>query len=233
MSFILDALRKSETERQRQAVPGLADAGYRPPMSRRGIWVPLLAVALAANLALMAGFWWGRRNVSETEEPARPVLEDGARNTGPVVRRSTGPGNALARVAGIPPMQPATVGAAPEPKVDTGDSYTEVFEPPPDNGEQPAGADEPVPQTVSTGSRILTAELPTATELSANGVGGLPPLHLDIHVFAATPGERFVYINMKKYTEGALLAEGPRVEEITAEGVVLSHEGRRFLLTRE
>ena len=39
MSFILDALRKSETDRQRQSTPGLVDAGYRPPARRRALWL--------------------------------------------------------------------------------------------------------------------------------------------------------------------------------------------------
>ena len=34
MSFILDALKKSEIERQRQAIPGLMDSGTAPARAR-------------------------------------------------------------------------------------------------------------------------------------------------------------------------------------------------------
>ena len=58
-------------------------------------------------------------------------------------------------------------------------------------------------------------------------------MHLDIHVFSGQPAERFVFVNMSKYTESATLAEGPTVREITPDGVVLDYQGRRFLLPRE
>ena len=59
------------------------------------------------------------------------------------------------------------------------------------------------------------------------------PLHLDIHVYSASSSERFVFINMVKYREGGRLQEGPAVEAITESGVVMIHEGNRFLLIRD
>ncbi len=54
MSFILDALRKSETERQRQAAPSLADAQYHVNKKKRSIWAPVLIAILATNLIVIA-----------------------------------------------------------------------------------------------------------------------------------------------------------------------------------
>ena len=64
----------------------------------------------------------------------------------------------------------------------------------------------------------------TIDELRLSGSLQLPELHLDIHVFADDPAERFVFINMSKYREKSRL---------TPDGVVLEHQGRRFLLPRE
>jgi len=47
------------------------------------------------------------------------------------------------------------------------------------------------------------------------------------------PAERFVFVNMRKYVEGQTLAEGPTLEEITTDGVVLNHRGTRFLLPKQ
>ena len=69
--------------------------------------------------------------------------------------------------------------------------------------------------------------------MRANGLLQLPDLHLDIHVYSATPAERFVFINMSRYRENATLDEGPKVQEITPDGVMLEHQGMRFLLPRE
>ena len=46
--------------------------------------------------------------------------------------------------------------------------------------------------------------LPTLNDLSATGTT-LPELHLDIHVHSRNAGERFVFVNMRKYVEGETL----------------------------
>ena len=62
---------------------------------------------------------------------------------------------------------------------------------------------------------------------------GLPPLRLDLHVFAAKPQDRFIMINMRKLREGDMLPEGVHVDSITPEGAVLSHNGTHYLLPKE
>ena len=74
--------------------------------------------------------------------------------------------------------------------------------------------------------------LPTPMDLAASGTA-LPELHLDIHVYSAKPADRFVFVNMRKYTEGQVLKEGPTLERITSEGAVLNHHGLRYLLPRQ
>ncbi len=59
----------------------------------------------------------------------------------------------------------------------------------------------------------------------AGTVGGFARL-------CADPAKRAVFINGRRYTQGAQIAEGPVVEEITREGAVLSYRGRRFVLPR-
>jgi general secretion pathway protein B len=75
--------------------------------------------------------------------------------------------------------------------------------------------------------------LPTISELDLTGANALPELHLDVHVYATRPAERFVYINMQKYREGSRIAEGPLLERIRRDGVVLDYRGLRFLLPRQ
>jgi general secretion pathway protein B len=75
--------------------------------------------------------------------------------------------------------------------------------------------------------------LPTINEIDLAGQPALAGLHLDVHVYATKPAERFVYINMRKYREGATLAEGPVLEHIRRDGVVLNYQGLRFVLPRQ
>jgi hypothetical protein len=61
----------------------------------------------------------------------------------------------------------------------------------------------------------------------------LPSLHLDVHAYASKPADRFVVINLHRYQVGDTLAEGPRVVDITPQGVVLEYQGSTFLLPRQ
>jgi general secretion pathway protein B len=63
--------------------------------------------------------------------------------------------------------------------------------------------------------------------------GSLPALHLDLHVYATQAQQRFIFVNSRKYREGETLAEGPVVEQITADGAVLNFRGSRFKLAND
>jgi general secretion pathway protein B len=93
----------------------------------------------------------------------------------------------------------------------------------------------PAPAAAAAADEDAKAEnaevLPLISEVDLGSVG-IPELHLDVHVFATKPSDRFVYINMRKYHEGATLQEGPVIEHIRRDGVVLSYHGVRFLLPR-
>jgi len=75
--------------------------------------------------------------------------------------------------------------------------------------------------------------LPSINEINLTGAQALPELHLDVHVYATKPADRFVYINMRKYHEGNTLQEGPVLERIRRDGVVLNYQGLRFVLPRQ
>ena len=53
---------------------------------------------------------------------------------------------------------------------------------------------------------------------------------MSLHYYIADPKARFARINDKTLREGQSLAEGLKVDEITAAGVVMNCRGWRFLL---
>jgi hypothetical protein len=78
-----------------------------------------------------------------------------------------------------------------------------------------------------------SARVPSLNELLGEGkMMQLQSLSLDLHVYAARKEDRFVFINLSKYQEGQILKEGPRIEAITNDGVILQYQGERFLLPR-
>lgn len=219
MSFILDALRKSEHERQKQTGPNIAHPYVLAPRPRFGLsapWTIGIAALLVINLAVVLTLTLrGDDKQTRTESASPPV-------------RISAP------VAAAPLSPPATPAASTA-------SSTAATQPqnPPAPLAAPAPAPVPDPELMDTSPAQLeaaqtdTASLPTINELDLKGGPPLPELHLDIHVYAAKPEERFVFINMRKYQEGGATPEGIRVERITPEGAVLNRNGLRFMLPRQ
>jgi general secretion pathway protein B len=243
VSFILDALRKSDAERQRAATPGLADIRYARRPTRRSLWLPLLAVALVANLAVM-GVQWLRRPAAAPSAPpatdapaaAAPVAVAPAPAPVPVAPRAPAPAvRPLASeteaieepAAAVGPLDadlpPEALAALELPIEDPAPVPAPAVPPPAVAAPAPA---TPPPAAASRIRDVPT--LPTADQLIAAGTLKVPSLNLDLHVFNADPARRFVIINGGRYREGATLREGPTVAEITSDGVVLDSQGTRF-----
>ena len=83
----------------------------------------------------------------------------------------------------------------------------------------PARASSAAPRIEATGPRPYS-------EIA----GTVPALRLDLHVYAASPADRYAYINMRKVHEGDTTPDGVRVEQITSDGVVLRYRDSEFLL---
>jgi general secretion pathway protein B len=128
------------------------------------------------------------------------------------------------------PANPSLSGAAAVPE---GPPMVRRIEPPAVSP-LPAGAVSEARTKANAGgaARPDPEVLPTVNDLAASGTN-LPELHLDIHVHSSAAGDRFVFVNMRKYQEGETLKEGPHVERITTDGVILNQRGLRFLLPRE
>lgn len=69
MSFILDALRKSDSERQRNQPLGVAAPQGSGGRRGSGIWIPLVALLIGVNLSLLLVMWI----MSDNQQPAPPI----------------------------------------------------------------------------------------------------------------------------------------------------------------
>ena len=254
MSFILDALRKSEHERHRQSGPTLAETAVAPARKGKNFWATGAIALLVANLFAF-GFLLLHMSRDEPPEPGvtapppAPASEAPERATvtqtrpapaepSPMMRPAqsrpaTGPGRnpledevalreptidrELQRSAAAAPAGPPAVSAAPP----SGGSV--IYQSLPEA--------DPVTAVSPPVTSSAAASLPTADEIMAPG--GVPELKLELHVYSNDAAQRFVFINSRKYREGDSLAEGPRVEQIRSDGVVLSLRGTRFLLPRD
>jgi general secretion pathway protein B len=257
MSFILDALKKSENERQRKIGPSLADVQVRGRSSEKPWWAFAVGGLLLVNLTVLVIVLV--RNDDSATQASSPVIQQQAPATaqppGRAVTTTTPPATRTevhveAQSAPIAPAgsrDPSVRSLADEATVDSG---AQAY--PPENPELAAAAGVPdgpaivrpiqapsvspsagpAPQPRPRPAEEPQEVLPTFRELGGTATN-LPELHLDIHVHSPMPAERFVFVNMRKYIEGQSLSEGPSVERITADGVILNHRGLRFLLPRQ
>lgn len=53
---------------------------------------------------------------------------------------------------------------------------------------------------------------------------------LEVLVYSEVAAERMVFINGRKYVQGDSIVDGPRIDEIRPDSVVLTEQGRRFTL---
>jgi general secretion pathway protein B len=249
MSFILDALKKSENERQRQVGPSLADV----QVSRRSSDKPWWAVAVAALLIVNLGVLLV---VLTRNGDAKPTAPDVARE-----EASVAPANAPAPVDvqkyGGTPIPTESDARMSEPYARSGSAVRSLadeagsqdfYEPDASSSqgaamvpegppivrpiEAPSVSPSPSAMVIGPDEAASREVLPTLNDVTASGTT-LPELHLDIHVHSANVAERFIFVNMRKYSEGQSLKEGPVVERITTDGVILNHHGLRFLLPRQ
>lgn len=56
-----------------------------------------------------------------------------------------------------------------------------------------------------------------------------PPIAIDVHVYNDNPQRRFVLINGRRYREGDVLSEGPRITQIVPEGIVFDWRNEQVL----
>jgi general secretion pathway protein B len=266
VSFILDALRKSEHQRQKSTGPGLAEIPVAAPRTKTNVWATAAVTLLVVNLTAVGVLLLRRADSPPAPDTAAPAAAPPATTTTPAAGNPTlapptpapvtvpvapaapaqrpvetgrnplaeelgdagqGLDPAMADAAASVPAGPPAVARQEPPRRGGSVVYAPVpeagdvpYSPPPAEPEPGAGA---APAAAPTG-----AGLPGADEMVARG---MPELHLDLHVYSTVPKQRFIFVNSRKYGEGATLQEGPVVEAITPDGAVLNFRGSRFKLS--
>ena len=255
MSFILDALKKSESDRQRQSGPSLFEVKVAPPRRRLPVWAVAIAVLLAINVIVIS---WMLFRHAPAQQPAvatpppavSPPTATPAKTLG--ASHSAGesaPANVTADAApagnSVPARAAAPAASSATSQGATSQAGSDQISTAPLSS--PAGQSAGPPSAATGSSDNAPAIEPAAAQGSGSSAGtgalpiyqqivttaGLPALHLDLHVYAQNPKDRFVMINMHRLGEGDSLPDGVRVEAIRPDGVVLSYRGTQFLLPRD
>jgi general secretion pathway protein B len=226
MSFILDALRKSEIERQRRSGPSMAEFPVAREDSRLPVALAAIGVLLALNVAVVLYFMLRDKAPAAAAPPPAEAVSAPAPRMPPQAIAAAGP------AATAPAGAQGPLGSEVEPADAIADEPTETYGSP---STLPPDAPDPtlLPQLQAPHPGVIYGEAPAGEDAAAvEAATGLPPLAVDLHIYSDDPAKRAVFINGRRYVQGDQIAEGPVVEQITRDGALLSYRGRRFQLPR-
>jgi general secretion pathway protein B len=232
MSYILDALRRADAEREGGAVSALARApaeplddlldeeAAAPSAPRKALWLGGVFGALGL-LALLA--WWvgpGQEPPLVAATPPQtqtqlPALSPApvAAPTAPIAAPVTAPPAPASRAVLPPLTEPPRVAPLP------------TLEKPPMRSAVAPAAPPPEPKASAVSEPAHTpalAQLPEAFRRS------LPAIRISGSTYSPLPSARMLIVNGQVHQEGGEPAPGLKIREIKLRSAILEYGGQRF-----
>jgi len=224
MSYILDALRKADAQRQRSRLPGLhaqATSTSASGSSRGWSRSPVTWAAGAGLLVLAAVLAWStHRPQPEAVAPVRDVVVVPPPSSAPATP---------AVVARAPTVASAIEPAPPPPKP----------EPPARVAAARPVAQERTPAAVRAASAAAPAASATtatpqvaaaASPATGSGVSppGAPKLVISGGVYSPNPAQRMLIVGGQVFSEGSEVAPGVVLEQVRPNQALLRFQGQRY-----
>jgi general secretion pathway protein B len=235
MSIILDALRKSESERLREAEAHRSELPRARGRTGMPWWVWAVAVLLLANITLL--LWLALRpatpaNASISSRAAGSEVRDLERlaAAGTETTGSAAAAGARRPTPDIPPAQFPVRNA--EPSAAPTLAETEALHAAVAPTLVQRAADAVAAEGPGRGNAGSYTRSEAPSELSTELPAGVPALEVSLHYYDSASGRSFISINGRTARDGTVLPEGPQVERVTEEGAILNYRGQRFLLPR-
>jgi general secretion pathway protein B len=204
MSYILDALKKSDQERQQNNGPGLQTI-QRPHRldKRRFGFLPVIITSFCCCLLFAASFWF----YFYYQDPRLATVP-----TATIAATTIGP-------ATIDPATETT--ALDTTTIDVPSSASAAEKNPSDS----VAVIKPSTATTATPTPVVEFwQLPDPVQKA------IPPLTFSFHVYSDNPERRTIIINKRRVKEGDTIESDLVLEEISQQGVVLQWQGQRFYI---
>lgn len=236
MSYILDALKRADTERERGAVPGLYARQVINPSRTTGggasarLWVSLAIILLVLSL-VAAGLYFLR-------PPPQPIGASSA----PLAANQTAPSLVLSTPAPTAATEPSptAVAAAIQPAPQARQPH-----PAPAPTATPVPLPTPMPTAAALATQASTSaastpmppaaapplpSTPLLSELPEELRRQIPALTVTGVVFSDAPGQRLLLVNNQVLTQGSPVAPELTLIEVGAKSSIFSFRGNRFRL---
>jgi general secretion pathway protein B len=236
MSYILDALKKAERERDAAQIPTLTTVHDMPVSPSRKLYWIIFGISVVC-VSLLAGTGWyflkplgesgpskaglvgvaAEADVAPVPNYKADVPPDPVSSRQPVepkVQPTASSGKDLAQdVKPVPPLhQIQKEPASPSPKTKA-----------PDRPQVPS--ETPPPETAG-----LTPSAPAAPSNPLPLNEAIAKMNITVLFYSETKSERMVFIDGRRYAEGDYVNGLYLIENITPEGAWLSYQGNRAIL---
>lgn len=207
MSYILEALKKAQAERQLGNAPTI----HAPTLHATPVHVPsakktgALVVGLVAAVVLAAGAWlWSQRAPASVAIPATAV--------------APAPAPVITPAPAIVVVPPPVIAAAPAP--------TPVLAPRPRKVPAPVPAAAPVAPAPAPASAEDTVRY--ARDLPQELQQQLPRVTFGGYMYSDNAADRLVLVDKTLRHEGEEIAPGLMLEKLLPRGAVLNYRGTRY-----
>lgn len=256
MSFILNALRKSEQERRKLESETLTDR-ILPlhPIQKRNKTAIFLAFLIFGNIFIIAGIVWFFQNNSTSKPDITipdPTLSLQAKKIKPkavaklseaenpihkVEQNSTSLANFIDDPKPIQTPLPARPIIAKKPVTDIPKPAPTITKPEPTIQPQaaittPSIAVAKTSEPTTAKNAAVKSEIPFLREMPVEFRQSVPKLNINVFVYSQNPEDRFVMIDMVKYKPGQQIKDTLLLKEILPVSLVIVYQNEEFQIER-
>lgn len=252
MSFILNALRKSEQERQALQSETVTDKILLPqPPQNRSKTTKLLTFLIIANVLVIAGIVWFVRNNSTTPDTttqtiSKPLSAQETKLESKVIAKSIQPKRlaqkaesettSIAELIDKEKPEPAPL---PIKRVITKKPAADTIKQPVITGNselqiQTTPAIAPAVKVQPDAPETIPAikDIPFLSDLPIEFRQTVPKFTINVFVYSQHPEERFIMIDMVKYKPGQQIKDAMLLKEILPDSFVVDYQNRAFKIKR-
>lgn len=243
MSFILNALRKSEQERQALQPETVNDRILLPqqPQQRRNKTAKFLVFLIVANVLVIGGFaWFIRNDLMFTPDTApsiskplpaqeTPIASESQAETPPP--KSKPDANSIAELIDGQKPEPAPLPLKPiiakKPVVDPLKQSATVSKSTPPIQQTAVDIQPAPPEPIPVKNDLLFLN-----DLPFDFRQTIPKFTINVFVYSQQPEDRWVMIDMVKYKPGQQIKDALLLQEIRPDSLVVVYQNRTFQIKR-
>jgi general secretion pathway protein B len=256
MSYILDALKKSEKERQQRTVPDplqIHDYIAHEPGKRRPVWVYVLSIVAILNIGLLF-YWMNPWQTKDADNPGILYGEKAPVPPAPVQPKNDNEKAVIAEKEKEPESPRTPVVKAPQflPLAGKSETLRVASAPPEKVKEKPVRSGESIksratavnePQHVLQGDPAASDQkaesqapapdgnkIYSVSELPLSLQQSLPAFTISAFLYSDDPAARMVRVNGKMLREGDALPEGLKLNEIRQDELIFGYQNYRIRL---